>query len=65
MHCLREFLARQLFNTEIVDCKLANVEETKRFVEIEEGNLSCFFHDLEPSHTNAVEACKVSKVWVG
>ena len=50
---------------EIGDRKLAYVDETKHFGEIEESSLLWFFYELKPAHMNAVDACKVSKVWVG
>ena len=49
----------------IGDLKLAYIDKTKQFGENEESSLHWFFFLLEPSHMTAVDACKVSKVWVG
>ena len=48
---------------EIGDRKLTCVDETKYFRKSRK-QFALFFHDLEPGHMNAVDACKVSKVWV-
>ena len=49
---------------EIGDHKLAYVDETKHFGEIREA-VCVGFYGLETSHMNAVDACKISNVWVG
>ena len=50
---------------EFGDRKLSYVNEAEHLEKIEESSLRSFFYDLEPSDMNAVDACKVSKVWVG
>ena len=49
---------------EIGDHKLAYVDETKHFGEIREA-VCVGFYGLETSHMNAVDACKISNVWIG
>ena len=44
---------------------LAYADETKHFGEIEEYIFVIFFYKLGPSYMNAVDACNISKVWVG
>ena len=50
---------------EIGDRKLAYVDETKHFVEIEDNSFALIFYDLESNHMNDIDACRVSIMWVG
>ena len=49
---------------EIGDRKLTYVDETKYFRKSRK-QFALLFHNLEPGHRNAADACKVSKVWIG